>query len=53
MDEYINAMRRFAEERGRDAGTGYAEGFRQHLGHGFPQENILKKILGNVVRIIF
>jgi LmbE family N-acetylglucosaminyl deacetylase len=51
MDEYINAMKRFAAERGRDAGTQYAEGFRQHLGHGFPQDNILKELPGSVVRI--
>jgi LmbE family N-acetylglucosaminyl deacetylase len=46
MDEYILAMKRFASYRGRDAGVDYAEGFRQHLGHGFPQENVLKNILG-------
>jgi LmbE family N-acetylglucosaminyl deacetylase len=46
MDEYILAMKRFAAVRGEDAGTQYAEGFRQHLGHGFPQDNILKNILG-------
>jgi hypothetical protein len=46
MDEYINAMKRFATQRGRETGTSFAEGFRQHLGHGFPQDNILKSILG-------
>jgi LmbE family N-acetylglucosaminyl deacetylase len=51
MDEYILAMKRFAAERGREAGTEFAEGFRQHLGHGFPQDNILKELTGNVVRI--
>ncbi|HUX96690.1 MAG TPA: PIG-L family deacetylase [Bacteroidales bacterium] len=51
MDEYILAMKRFAAERGHTAGTPYAEGFRQHLGHGFPQENILKEILKNKVII--
>jgi LmbE family N-acetylglucosaminyl deacetylase len=51
IDEYILAMKRFAEERGKMAGTQYAEGLRQHLGHGFPQENILKKILGDKVII--
>lgn len=51
IDEYILAMKRFAAERGRDAGTQYAEGFRQHLGHGFPQDNILKEVLGEKVII--
>lgn len=47
MDEYILAMKRFAGERGREKGVDFAEGFRQHLGHGFPQDNILKNILGS------
>ncbi len=46
MDEYILAMKRFAELRGKETGVKYAEGFRQHLGHGYPQDNILKKELG-------
>lgn len=49
MDEYILAMKRFATERGRFAGAGYAEGFRQHLGHGFPQSNILKEVIGDYI----
>jgi LmbE family N-acetylglucosaminyl deacetylase len=51
MDEYILAMKQFARERGLETGVEYAEGFRQHLGHGFPQSNILKEILGNLVVI--
>jgi LmbE family N-acetylglucosaminyl deacetylase len=46
VDEYILAMNRFAAQRGLEAGTQHAEGFRQHLGHGFPQDNILGSILG-------
>jgi len=49
MDEYLLSMRRFSEQRGLEIGTLYAEGFRQHLGHGYPQDNILKKTLGNLV----
>jgi LmbE family N-acetylglucosaminyl deacetylase len=51
IDEYLLAMKRFSGERGTEAGTGFAEGFRQHLGHGFPQNNILKDILGDMVII--
>ena len=51
VDEYILAMKRFARQRGLEAGAEYAEGFRQHLGHGFPQENILKDVLGDLVII--
>lgn len=51
MDEYLLAMKRFAQKRGRETGVEYAEGFRQHLGHGFPQENILSIILTNRILI--
>jgi LmbE family N-acetylglucosaminyl deacetylase len=49
MDEYILSMKRFSGQRGKEIGTAYAEGFRQHLGHGHPQDNILKEILGKSV----
>jgi len=42
MDEYILSMKRHGELRGREINARYAEGFRQHLGHSFPQDNILK-----------
>jgi LmbE family N-acetylglucosaminyl deacetylase len=46
MDEYILSMKRFAEDRGKEIKKLYAEGFRQHLGHGFPHHNLLKELLG-------
>jgi LmbE family N-acetylglucosaminyl deacetylase len=46
MDEYLLSMKRMAEDRGRLAGVKYAEGFRQHLGHAFPQNNLLVEELG-------
>ncbi len=49
MDEYIHSMQRFSESRGKEINTKYAEGFRQHLGHGFSQNNALKEILGELV----
>jgi len=49
MDEYILSMKRFAESRGKEIYTQYAEGFRQHLGHGYPHTNILKELLGELV----
>ena len=51
MDEYILSMKRFAELRGNEVGTQYAEGFRQHLGHGYPHSNILKELFGDLVVI--
>ena len=41
MDEYILSMQRQAELRGKDIHVQYAEGFRQHLGHAFPQDNLI------------
>lgn len=43
-------MRDTAERAGRLAGVSSAEGFRQHLGQGFPQDNLLAKLLGDLVR---
>jgi len=47
--EYILAMKRFSAKRGKEINTAYAEGFMQHLGHGYPQGNILKEILGDLI----
>ena len=49
IDEYILAMQRFAKQRGEESGTVYAEGFTQHLGHGYPQDNILEKLLPGLI----
>jgi len=46
MDQYVQAMRDWGAERGRPCGVAYAEGFRQHLGHSYPQDNLLGKLLG-------
>ena len=40
-DEYLDAMRRHAEMRGQEAGTAAAEGFVQHRGHPYPQDDLL------------
>ncbi len=50
IDEYIISMKRTAHKRGKEAGCEYAEGFRQHLGHAYPSNNILKEILKNLVK---
>jgi LmbE family N-acetylglucosaminyl deacetylase len=46
MDQYINAMKEWGQMRGQTCGVAYAEGFRQHLGHSYPQDNLLWKLLG-------
>lgn len=48
-DEYVHWMRRVGADRARDfrnPRVKYAEGFRQHLGHGFPREDYLTASLG-------
>ncbi|HEX41205.1 MAG TPA: PIG-L family deacetylase [Phycisphaerales bacterium] len=51
MDDYVGMMKTFAEHRGRQAGCTYGEGFRQHLGHAYPRDNILAAELGGRVHI--
>lgn len=48
-DEYLHWMRRVSADRARDFGrraVKYAEGFCQHLGHGFPATDVLTGVLG-------
>ena len=45
---YLEAMRHWGAQRGKEAGVAYAEGFRQHLGHSYPQDNLLGQVLGTV-----
>jgi LmbE family N-acetylglucosaminyl deacetylase len=46
VDEYLLAMKSVARSRGDESGFEYAEAFRQHLGHGFPRDNIILDTLG-------
>ena len=48
MDQYLQAMRDFAHQRGALAGLPAGEGFRQHLGHGYPQGDVLGLALGDL-----
>ena len=52
MDEYVNMMKVSGEKRGREINVRFAEGFRQHLGHAYPQDNILKSELGGLVHVV-
>ena len=45
-DDYVDMMRRMAEEEGRAAGRALAEGFILHRGEGHPQDNVLQQLLG-------
>jgi N-acetylglucosamine malate deacetylase 1 len=46
MDHYLQAVRDWSAKRGSECGVLFAEGFRQHLGHSYPQENVLGQLLG-------
>lgn len=46
MDEYLDSCRRWSAKRGAEIGAAYGEGFRQHLGHPYPHDNLLVKLLG-------
>jgi N-acetylglucosamine malate deacetylase 1 len=48
MDQYVRAMRDWGAARGRPHGLAYAEGFRQHLGHSYPQDDLLGRLLGGI-----
>jgi LmbE family N-acetylglucosaminyl deacetylase len=48
MDQYLQAMRDWGAARGRPHGVAFAEGFRQHLGHSYPQDNLLGQLLGTL-----
>lgn len=48
LDHYLQAMRDWSAHRGKEAGVGFAEGFRQHLGHSHPQDNLLGQLLGSL-----
>jgi LmbE family N-acetylglucosaminyl deacetylase len=48
MDHYVQSMRDWCAHRGREASVAFAEGFRQHLGHSYPQDNLLGQTLGVV-----
>jgi LmbE family N-acetylglucosaminyl deacetylase len=45
MDHYVQSMRDWGALRGREMNVAYAEGFRQHLGHSYPQDDVLTSLL--------
>jgi LmbE family N-acetylglucosaminyl deacetylase len=50
IDEYILAMQNWSKKRGELCGVSYAEGFCQHLGHGYPDDDLLGQMLGSCYR---
>jgi LmbE family N-acetylglucosaminyl deacetylase len=44
MDEYLEAMKRHGQERGRVADVKFAEAFVQHRGHAYPHDDLLQSM---------
>ena len=49
IDEYLNRMTEWAASYGVESGVAHAEGFRQHLGHGYPHDPRLQEALKDIV----
>lgn len=49
IDEYLDRMTEWAAHYGEECGVGYAEGFRQHRGHGYPRQPRLQEALAPLV----
>ncbi|MCO5238457.1 MAG: PIG-L family deacetylase [Chitinophagaceae bacterium] len=49
VDEFVIMMKSFSERNGRLIDKAYAEGFRQHLGYSYPQDDLLGDILKEFV----
>lgn len=52
FDEYVASMKQQGQKRGRQINCQFGEGFRQHLGNGYPKDDILADHLGSVVHRI-
>lgn len=50
IDDPLVVLRQMSEQAGKACGFQKAEGFRQHLGQGFPQDDLLGKMLGKLVQ---
>ena len=50
MDEYLRAMQDWSAKTGQRYDVAAAEGYRQHLGHSYPQDNLLGQLLGCLAR---
>ncbi|MGI9544277.1 MAG: PIG-L deacetylase family protein [Cyclobacteriaceae bacterium] len=51
MDQYLEAMKQQSERTGSKIGVTYGEGFRQHLGHAYPQDDLIRNVLGKFATI--
>lgn len=45
IDEYLRKMEEWSARRGAEVGVAFAEAFRQHRGHPYPQTNLLLELV--------
>lgn len=50
MDKYIEEMKEYARSYGEECDAEYAEGYRQHRGHGYPRSPVLQEALASSIR---
>jgi LmbE family N-acetylglucosaminyl deacetylase len=46
IDEYLDSQTKWGARRGAEIGVAQGEGFRQYLGHPYPQDNLLLASIG-------
>ncbi len=49
VDEFVLMMESFSSRNGKLIGKRYAEGYRQHLGFSYPQDNLLAATLSDFI----
>jgi LmbE family N-acetylglucosaminyl deacetylase len=52
IDEYLDQARRWNAGYGQECGFNYAEGLRQHLGHGYLREPVLQNALSSRIKSV-
>ncbi len=52
IDEYLEQVRRWGAKYGLECGFNYAEGLRQHLGHGYPHDPVLQNALNSKIKFV-
>jgi LmbE family N-acetylglucosaminyl deacetylase len=50
VSDHFEVVRQIAARAGQLSGLQWAEGFRQHLGQGFPPDDLLAAVLGDLAR---
>jgi LmbE family N-acetylglucosaminyl deacetylase len=46
IDEYLDSQAKWSKKRGGQINVEHAEGFRQYVGHPYPHDNLVLKLIG-------